>query len=268
MANKEQATIIIKKKKGGGHGHHGGAWKVAYADFVTAMMAFFLVMWLMGTDEETKAAIQGYFQNAGSTSPISVSPNDPKGGDKLNVFNDSGQAGGRPMDMPAGKVNTQAEQDKEIQAIKEQLEESISLELGVANPSEKLEMVYDSKGLVLRIAVKNFFEHGQSDLKPDLLPVLFRIGKTLAGIHHNIRIEGHTEISEMARDGRSPAWDLSTARASAVAAYWMKSFPSMKPERLEIAGQAHFHPIADENTPQGRAADRRVDIIVLNEQYK
>jgi chemotaxis protein MotB len=266
MADKNQATIIIKKIKKGGHGHHGGAWKVAYADFVTAMMAFFMVMWLMGADAETKAAVEGYFKNPGGT-PM-TSPGDPKGGEKLESFQDRDPAGGRPLDMPAGKINTQAERDQEIQALKEQLEESISLELGVANPSEKLDMVYDSKGLILRIAVKNFFEHGESQLKPDLMPVIFRVGKTLANFKRNIRIEGHTDSSEFASDGRSPAWDLSTARASAVAQYWLKSFPSMKPERLEVAGQASYHPIADENTPQGRAADRRVDIIVLNDQYK
>ena len=65
MADDEKnVTIVIKKKKGGSHaGHHGGAWKVAYADFVTAMMAFFMVMWLMGSDEETKAAVAGYFND-------------------------------------------------------------------------------------------------------------------------------------------------------------------------------------------------------------
>ncbi len=73
MAEKKGATIVIKKKKGGhGHGHHGGAWKVAYADFVTAMMAFFLVMWLMGSDEETKAAIENYFNNP--SSPVAWRP--------------------------------------------------------------------------------------------------------------------------------------------------------------------------------------------------
>lgn len=66
MADKNKATIVIKKIKKGGHGHHGGAWKVAYADFVTAMMAFFLVMWLLGSDEETKSAISNYFNNPAS----------------------------------------------------------------------------------------------------------------------------------------------------------------------------------------------------------
>lgn len=66
-SGKKGATIIIKKKRGGhGHGHHGGAWKVAFADFMTAMMAFFLVMWLMGSDEATKASIANYFNNPSS----------------------------------------------------------------------------------------------------------------------------------------------------------------------------------------------------------
>src|SRR6202789_3202646 len=96
--------IIILKKKGGHGGGHGGAWKVAYADFVTAMMAFFMVMWLMGSDAETKAAVEGYFKNPSGGSPGS-SPGDPKGGEKLESFQDRDPAGGRPMDMPAGKVN-------------------------------------------------------------------------------------------------------------------------------------------------------------------
>src|SRR6201996_3886256 len=94
-----QQPIIIKKKKGGHGGHHGGAWKVAYADFVTAMMAFFLVMWLMGADEATKAAIEGYFKDPGSQSPISDHNADPQNGDKVNVFQQQNAMAGRPMDM-------------------------------------------------------------------------------------------------------------------------------------------------------------------------
>src|SRR4051794_30749450 len=71
-----EVSIIIKKKKGGGHGgHHGGAWKVAYADFVTAMMAFFLVMWLMSSDEETKASISQYFNSPGDMYKSGGDPN-------------------------------------------------------------------------------------------------------------------------------------------------------------------------------------------------
>jgi chemotaxis protein MotB len=273
MADKHAPVIIIKKKKGGHGGHHGGAWKVAYADFVTAMMAFFLVMWLMGADEATKAAIQEYFLHPGSGSPISEYPTDPKGGDKLDAFQQVNPPAGRTLDMPAGKVNAATTSEAELQNLKEVLEETISLELGVSNPSDQLEMVYDSKGLVLRIAVKGFFEHDASDVRQDLLPVLYRIGKVLSTSQKVIRIEGHTEPTET-QGGRSlasgdlPAWDLSTKRAAWVANYWIKNFPMLKPERLQVAGVAHFHPIADNSTAEGQATNRRVEIIVLNEQYK
>src|SRR6185436_2153719 len=88
MAVGEQPIIIKKIKGGGGHGHHGGAWKVAYADFVTAMMCFFLVMWLMGADEATKAAIAHYFNH----------PNTPwkQGGDpKTDIVNPMGEKQGK-----------------------------------------------------------------------------------------------------------------------------------------------------------------------------
>ena len=267
MADKNSATIVIKKKKAGGHGHHGGAWKVAYADFVTAMMAFFMVMWLMGADEETKKSIEGYFKDPGSQSPISTSPEAPKGGQNLNVFEDRNPAGGRPMDMPAGKVNTKADEEKELQELKETLEETISMEVGVANHSEHLEMVYDSKGLVLRIAVKNFFLHGESEVRPDLLPVLVRIGKIVSRTKRLIRIEGHTDKTELTRDGK-PDWGLSTERAAWVADYWMKQFPAMAPSRVQVAGNAHFRPLEDGDSQQALSENRRIEVIVLNDLYK
>lgn len=273
MADKQAPVIIIKKKKPAHHGAHGGAWKVAYADFVTAMMCFFLVMWLINSSEETKAAIADYFATAGSGTPIAEYQTQSKGGEKLDPLNDSNPPGGRPMNMPAGKVNAATTSESELQNLKEVLEETITLELGVSNPSDNLEMVYDSKGLVLRIAIKGFFDKNESVVKADLLPILFRIGKVLQTSHRLIRIEGHTDSSEGA-DGRSiasgagPAWDLSTKRAAWVADYWLKNFPNLKPERLQVAGAAHFHPIADNSTAAGQAVNRRVEIIVLNEQYK
>lgn len=264
---KDKATIVIKKINPAAHGGHGGAWKVAYADFVTAMMAFFLVMWLMGTDEETKAAVEGYFKSAGSPSALSIAPTDPKGGDKIDLFQERNPSGGRPMDMPAGKSNTQADNEKELQNLKEVLEETISLELGVANHSDQLEMVYDSKGLVLRIAIKNFFDHGSADVKPDLIPILYRVGKVVAKTNRLIRIEGHTDRTELASGG-APNWALSTERAQWVAQFWMKSFPNLVPSHLQVAGNAHFRPLSDGRTPAALAEDRRVEIIVLNDQYK
>src|SRR5689334_16383909 len=104
MADKKAIIVIKKKRGGGGHGYHGGAWKVAYADFVTAMMAFFLVMWLMGSDEETKAAISHYFNNPSTPwkqgrDPQSeaVHPMGEKTGAGESILN--GNDGGQPEDL-------------------------------------------------------------------------------------------------------------------------------------------------------------------------
>ena len=82
MAGKDGKKIVIVRKKSGGHGgHHGGAWKLAYADFVTAMMAFFLVLWLVGLDDETKQAVQKYFEN-----PVGVKKGYSSGSSPLTVY--------------------------------------------------------------------------------------------------------------------------------------------------------------------------------------
>lgn len=100
-SNKKLQPIIIKRKKVMGHGHHGGSWKVAFADFMTAMMAFFLVMWLLGSDDETKAAVSNYFKNPSSAFRIESDKAMPPPGDKTgqgeNVLN--GADGALPDDL-------------------------------------------------------------------------------------------------------------------------------------------------------------------------
>lgn len=117
--NKKNQTIIIKRIKKGGHGHHGGAWKVAYADFVTAMMAFFLVMWLLGSDEEIKAAIANYFNNPVSAYRPDISSKDMVPlGDKTGAGDDvlNGADGNLPeelIDHPSKQFVVNPEQGQE-----------------------------------------------------------------------------------------------------------------------------------------------------------
>jgi chemotaxis protein MotB len=266
-ANKGQ-IIVIKKKKGGGHaGHHGGAWKVAYADFVTAMMAFFLVMWLMGADEVTKAAIAGHFNGAldRETNAIKSMPDTPKGGSHMEDFSDPSREGGRPMDMPAGRITTDLTKDNELQAIYEELEESISVQFGLNDDSAvRLDTYNDRKGLVLRLVASDFFEYKRSDFATDMTPVINKIGAILARYKRKmIRIEGHTEPTEGSSTDPSQGWKLSTARAQSIAQYWLQRNGDLDPRRIQIAGASHFRPIADNASPTGRAINRRIEITVL-----
>jgi len=270
MADEKVAPIIIVKKKiNRKHGHHGGAWKVAYADFVTAMMAFFLVMWLLGADEEVKQAIEQYFKDPGSMSPMSSFENPSKGGEQIlpqDAFRVP--SGGRAMDMPTGKVNVQTEAEDELVRLKDLLEESISVELGMSSLAEQYEMTYDKDGLTLRISVKNFFDHGEAEPKMDLKPLIYKIGQALSTSKRLVRVEGHADRSETNSAEFASTWELSTARAGWVAKYWLGSFPEMMANRVQVAGNSYHRPIATGDTEEARAANRRVDIIVLSSEYK
>lgn len=269
MADKKGATIVIKKKKGGGHGGaHGGAWKVAYADFVTAMMCFFLVMWLMGSDEETKASVSGYFNHPELYNPFKTSPTDPKGGDSLGTLSQDEPPGGRPINMPIGKINAQTTADDQIAQVKELLEESISLDLGTSSPQDQVNLAYDSRGLVLKIVAKDFFAPHSSEIKPDFMPILKRIGKIMVSNSNRlIKIEGHTDTNEHKPNDASYSWQLSTARAQAVAQYWMQQFGDLDPRRLQIAGNSHYRNIASTKKKSGQASNRRVEIVLLNSEF-
>lgn len=265
----DKAPIIIIKKGGeAGHAAHGGAWKVAYADFVTAMMAFFMVMWLMGADEETKAAIESYFNDPGSNTPVGNFERNLLGGDQVAALRELRMPGGRTIDFDAGKTTTAADVDPEIQNIKEALEQSIVFEVGQTAMTDRLQMKYDSQGFILQIATKDFFDQGSSEIRPDLQPLLRKIGEILSKTDRLIRIEGHAEPSETAGSKYSSSWELSTARATEVVKYWMKEFDKWEPKRIQVAGDGHYRPLASSDSKWGQRANRRVEIVILNNKYQ
>src|SRR5262249_5170075 len=110
------------------------------------------------------------------------------GGATANQFQVDEPPGGRLMNLPAGKTNTAADPDPRLQEVKELLDESISLELGVTDLSDKLQMQFDSRGLVVRLAAKDFFDQGDVEVRPDLRPILDRIGRVLAKTNRLIRV--------------------------------------------------------------------------------
>ena len=122
------APIIIIKKKGGHGGHHGGAWKVAYADFVTAMMALFIVLWLLSASAKVKKAVAGYF-------------NDPKGtGDKLGTMMDG-----------KGDADFKSASDQQLQQLKEKIEEEIKARKDLEKLSKQVEMTITPEGLRIEL---------------------------------------------------------------------------------------------------------------------
>ncbi len=177
MAGKAQPIIVIKKN--GGHGgHHGGAWKVAYADFVTAMMALFIVLWLMGQSDQVKKAVAGYF-------------NDPKGTATLLGTTMSGTGSGT---TPAADPN-----QKQLQDLKEKLEQEIQARKDLEKLNKQIEMTITSEGLRIELMEdKNgtFYQSGSAKLSPSGQELLALLATELKTLPNQLQIEGHTDAAQ------------------------------------------------------------------------
>lgn len=189
----ETSEIIIIKRKSGHGGHHGGAWKVAYADFVTAMMALFIVLWMMNASKEVQEAVGGYFK-------------DPRGSSKMVGSNKNG----------AGVYVALKKED--LQKLKEQLEKSIHR----LDPNEKLkgqiEITITDEGLRIELmesAKGTFFELGSPTPTPALKELLQVMSAELSKLPNKISIEGHTDSKPYSQVKTYDNWDLSSDRANA-----------------------------------------------------
>ncbi len=184
--------IIIKKKVVHG-GHHGGAWKVAYADFVTAMMALFIVLWLMGASSKVKLAIAGYFR-------------DPSGhSDK----NGSGQSGATE-NIGIGK--------DDMGKLKEKLEAAIRQTPNVAKLKDQVQMTVTGEGLrieLLESAVSTFFESGSAQPTPEGNEMLQLLAGQLGKLPNKLSVEGHTDSKPYLSSNGYSNWELSSDRANA-----------------------------------------------------
>lgn len=193
MASKTPPIIIIKRKSNHG-GHHGGAWKVAYADFVTAMMSLFIVLWLMNSNEKIKKAVAGYF-------------NDPKGTAAMM---------GTTMTGTGETVSAQAAKD--MQKLKEKLEEQIKAKKDLEKLSKQIEITLTPEGLRVELLEDRngtFYQTGSarlSDSGQELLSLLARELKTLP---NSLLIEGHTDASPYLEQATYTNWELSADRANA-----------------------------------------------------
>jgi chemotaxis protein MotB len=185
--------IIILKKKGGHGGHHGGAWKVAYADFVTAMMSLFIVLWLMSASKPIQEAVGGYFRDPSGTA-------DKKG---------SAVAG-------AGEnfVLTKDNMPK----LKDQLEQKIREMDDFEKLKNHVEMTVTNEGLRIELmesAAGTFFDSGSSKLNADGNELLIALSQELSKLPNKLSIEGHTDSKPYVGKGNYSNWELSTDRANA-----------------------------------------------------
>jgi len=189
--DKTRHIVILKKKAG--HGHHGGAWKVAYADFVTAMMSLFIVLWLLNSSKPIQEAVGGYFR-------------DPRG---TAAKKGSTQAG-------TGENLILAKDD--MPKLKDQLEQKIRQMNDFEKLKSHVEMTVTSEGLRIELtesASGTFFDSGSPKLNADGRELLVTLAQELGKLPNNLSIEGHTDSKPYAASGNYSNWELSTDRANA-----------------------------------------------------
>lgn len=240
--------IIIKKKKvHGGHGHHGGSWKVAYADFVTAMMAFFMVMWIMGLSEDQKKEVAGYFRD-----PFGYLKTAPKSDSIITLAGVPASNPAQFVDSDHGKKSRdQSDLEKIEQKVKEQIESTPDLR----QLQPYVEMTMTAEGLQIEFVEKKdtaFFALGSAEILPKARELMQNVvAPLLIKAKRRVIIEGHTDAKPYAGDDYTNI-DLSSDRAKSVyRALKQAGTPSSLFRGVRGAGDSSLkdptHPFSSEN---------------------
>jgi chemotaxis protein MotB len=250
-------VIRVVKKKHVHAGHHGGSWKVAYADFVTAMMAFFLVLWLLSMDQQLKEQIQSYFNDP--TSPS----NSIAGISKLAAGGKSPVSSG-PMGIGARNwrdLAMQAEQQR-FNNVQERLQQEIDGCPDLSHLRQHVKVHVTHAGLSVELIEASggtFFESGSAYLPEPTRKLLVLIARQLGQLNNPIIIEGHTDVVPYQASGEYSNWELSTDRANA--ARRLMEANGLRPHQVtEVRGYADSR-LRDPRRPR-EASNRRVSILV------
>lgn len=262
MAEENQQPIIIVKKKGGHGGHHGGAWKVAYADFVTAMMAFFLVMWLVNQSDAVKQAVQGYFQDP-------VGWMDKHGKSML----DGGSTTIQKFNIEKNDLKTRLEREQShLASVGEQIKKAIEEVPKIGDMKDQIEIEVTPEGLRIQLIDASlisdssmFFDLGSATLKPMASLVLRAIASELGKLPNHITVEGHTDSKGFRSKRNYSNWELSADRANS--ARRLMEHSGLKDGQISgIRGYADKKLKYPDKPEDPR--NRRITIIVRNEEFE
>jgi len=277
MAAKDaKQPIIIKKIKKGHHGHHGGAWKIAYADFVTAMMAFFLLMWLLGsTAKGDLEGISDYFQT-----PLQVALRGGTGaGDATSLINGGGQDLSKRIGevkrgetervraamMKEAKTEIDREDRAQLQRLKERVESMLEANLRLRAFRNQIRLDLTNEGLRIQIVDEQnrpMFDMGGSQLKDYTREILREIGIVLNGVENKLSLAGHTDAKPYAGGERGYSnWELSADRANASRRELVAAGID-EGKIVRVVGLASSINFVKEDPFD--AANRRISIVVLN----
>ena len=278
----ESVIVVRRIKRVTGHGHHGGAWKVAYADFVTAMMAFFLVMWLIGVGtREQRAAISEYFKNpSADPGTATVAPPGKMG---PGGASDSAIQLGGAMDLPRGKGDdrrsappasskeaiekqARAQEKARLDELMNQLHAAIQSSQALAPFKDQLLLDITSEGLRIQIVDKKnrpMFDTGSARLKDYTVDILHELSGFINRVPNPISISGHTDDAPYSSDHTYGNWELSADRANAARRALIEG--GLQDSKIaRVVGLAASVPF-DKNHPSA-AINRRISIVVMTQQ--
>ncbi len=264
MAKESGGEIRIVKKKNAGHGHHGGAWKVAYADFVTAMMAFFMVMWLIGMDAQTRAAIAAYFRD-----PVGFMEAVRKN-EAIFTINDAVPPGGKntpnmPRAAKDGKTALKKDrktEQQELEAFKQYMERALSNIPELSRLKEFVKIEFVKEGLRIELLEGKepvFFQTGSATITPAARRLLELIAKKISQLDNRVIVEGHTDAQPYRYGGGYSNWELSSDRANA-ARRVLEAGGLWKGQVAEVRGYADTR-LRDPMNPF-HFSNRRVSLLI------
>ncbi len=277
MSKEDTRPIVIKRIKKVEGGHHGGVWKIAYADFVTAMMAFFLLMWLLGST--TKGDLQGiaeYFQT-----PLAVAMNGGSGsGDASSVIKGGGQDLSRQngqvkrgenelqkktLNLQAARAELEKRERAKLEELKSKVEAALARNPRIAAFRNQIKLDITSEGLRIQIIDEQnrpMFDTGKARLKDYTREILREIGTVLNTVDHKITLSGHTDASPYAGGDKGYSnWELSSDRANASRRELLNAGLD-ETKVMRVLGLASSLPF-DAGNPFD-PANRRISIVVLN----
>ena len=209
-------------------------WLLTYADLITLLLAFFIVMYSMSRLDATK-----FHRMA-------------------DAFNGALRGGPAVLQTAVDPASAGLLQQAELSRLADQIRTKASSE----NLEDRIEALQDERGLVIRVLESAAFDEGSADLKPRMYPILNVLAAQLRATHHHLRVEGHTDNRPISTARFPSNWELSTSRATGVVRYFVEEL-KLDPVRVSALGYGEFRPITSNDDAEGRARNRRVDLIVL-----
>jgi chemotaxis protein MotB len=259
MAESAPQVIVKIKKKGGHGGHHGGAWKVAYADFVTAMMALFIVLWLLTqADLALRQQIARYFRNPGVLS----------GGNAVGDSSQTAQSGDvRPLDAAISLVQGSGEEVEALRGKAREIERMLETSPELEEIKSLVQIAVGKQGLEIQIVDTEgqkdlLFDVSSATLKPALVQLLQKLAGPLGRLPNRLRIGGHTDARPFAPDAGLTNWDLAFSRANS--ARKIMEGNGLRPDQVEAVIAYADSKLLNPSNPYA-PENRRLSVTAMRE---